>query len=296
MGKLIVTGANGFIGSHLVNFLVAHSKYDILAVDHQQGLREEYVIPHDRVLYITSEKFYNELERFSQVDGIFHLGAISSTTEKDWAKINLYNIYLSRILIDFAQEHSIHLVFASSASLYGHSVSFGCSDVGQVFSLYAYSKLAIEKYLMSLVERDNAEIVALRLFNVYGEHEQHKHNQASPYFKFRVQAENDEDIILFKHSGDFLRDFVAVEDVVALMYRVFEKRVVGLFNLGTGEAISFESVAQAIADEYQADIQWVEMPNELKLHYQIYTKSDNRSLLKEVGEWKFVGILDKIRK
>ena len=262
----------------------------------KKDLRKEYIIPHDRVFYITSEKFYYELVHFSQVDGIFHLGAISSTTEMDWAKINLYNIYLSRILINFAQEYNIHLVFASSASLYGHSISFGCSDAGQVFSPYEYSKSVIEKYLMGLVKRVGAKMVALRLFNVYGEHEQHKQNHASPYFKFRAQAEKGDDIILFKHSGDFLRDFVAVEDVVALMYQVFEKRVVGLYNSGTGDAISFESVAQAIADEYQANIQWVEMPNKLKLHYQIYTKSDNRSLLKEIGAWKFIEILKRIKK
>lgn len=294
MSKFIITGVNGFIASHLVNYLLIHTSAEIIAVDCQDKINSSYIKENQRIKYCNVQDFYNNLDSFVQINCIFHVGAISSTTEKDWSKINMYNIYLSRQLIDYAYKYQVPLVFTSSASLYGHHFQSNLSCTHQFFSQYTYSKSVIEKYIQELYGKADSKVCVLRLFNVYGKNEQHKGHQASPYFKFVQQVKTTGKIKIFENSGDYLRDFVAVEDVVKIMYQIYIHKVYGTFNVGTGSAISFESVANKIVEVYHGEIEVIKMPDELIPHYQIYTKAENDTLLQAISGYKFKDILDEI--
>ncbi len=288
MQKVIVTGINGFIGSHLVQFLSSQTNIQILGIDIHNQLREEYFPKSTSVDYLRLDNFLEQIESFANFDCIFHVGALSSTTETNWQRINLLNIYCSKILIQFAVKEKIHLIFTSSASIYGHNFSSSINSGNQFFSIYAYSKMVIDHYIqISLKRNPLLKLTSLRLFNVFGNNERHKKEQASPYFKFRSQAQKMKQINLFYNSGDYLRDFISVDDVTKIMYKAFSRKIYGIYNLGTGKAVSFELIAQKIAQKYHAKINWVPMPKELKKHYQIYTKAENEDLLSKLGGYSF---------
>jgi ADP-L-glycero-D-manno-heptose 6-epimerase len=137
-------------------------------------------------------------------------------------------------------------------------------------NLYAESKVAFE----TAVDMINPKIIVqgFRYFNVYGEGDDHKGDQASPHTKFRSQYSETGRISVFHGSENFVRDFVPVEDVCrmhTLFLRVPES---GIWNVGTGETTSFLQVALSIAPIENID--FIDMPENVKNHYQQYTCAD----------------------
>jgi len=122
-------------------------------------------------------------------------------------------------------------------------------------------------------------VQGFRYFNVYGpEGEEHKGDQASPYFKFSKQAKETGVIKIFKNSENYKRDFIQVQEVVKTHLDFLNINASGVWNLGSGRATSFESVARMIADQYGAKIEYIEMPNILNDSYQAYTCADMQNL------------------
>jgi ADP-L-glycero-D-manno-heptose 6-epimerase len=119
---------------------------------------------------------------------------------------------------------------------------------------------------------------------VYGPHEEHKGNQASPYHKFTEQAKTTGNIKLFEGSDTFLRDFVPVEHVVDIHKKFLNIKESGIWNVGTGIARSFKDIATEIADKHKATITYIPMPANLKLQYQAYTKADITKLKATLNE------------
>jgi ADP-L-glycero-D-manno-heptose 6-epimerase len=113
---------------------------------------------------------------------------------------------------------------------------------------------------------------------VYGAHEEHKGNQASPISKFIQQAQQTGVIKLFENSENYQRDFVCVTDVCEIHQQMLTKNISGIFNVGTGMPVSFAAVAELIAKKYKAHIQLIPMPDQLKTQYQSYTCADNSLL------------------
>jgi ADP-L-glycero-D-manno-heptose 6-epimerase len=116
--------------------------------------------------------------------------------------------------------------------------------------------------------------------------EDHKRDQASPVTKFTKQAKTDKKIKLFENSENYLRDFVFVGDVCEVHKQLLENKTSGIYNVGTGTATSFKSVAESIAKKYNATIETVPMPENLKGQYQEYTCADI-SKLSTVTDIKF---------
>jgi ADP-L-glycero-D-manno-heptose 6-epimerase len=117
---------------------------------------------------------------------------------------------------------------------------------------------------------------------VYGKFEDHKGDQASPYSKFRKQAETGT-IKLFEGSSNFRRDFVPVETVIDVHKKFFDITESGVWNVGTGVAKSFEDVAQQIASETGAKIEEIPMPEHLRGGYQTYTRADLTKLYETIS-------------
>jgi len=117
-------------------------------------------------------------------------------------------------------------------------------------------------------------IQGFRYFNVYGPHEDHKGEQASPYHKFTEQAKRSGVIQLFEGSENFKRDFVPVNTVTDVHKLFFNVKESGIWNVGTGVAKSFQEVAEEIAKEYNARIEYIPIPDNIKNQYQTYTCAD----------------------
>ena len=260
----LVTGAKGFIGSHLVEKLDAN----VARCDPADPM---LIQPKLCTRYLNMASW--------DIECAFHLGAISSTAETDISKLTESNIFYSCQLLDFCIERSVPFVYASSASVYGLATN-GFKEDGPLAPLnyYAISKTAFDMYaLQKMKDNPTAKIVGLRYFNVYGKNETHKGNMASPVHKFIRQAHESGTIKIFEGSEKFVRDFVHVDDVVdiTIAAKDFES---GIYNVGTAEARSFVDVARIIADLTDANIVEIPFPDYLEGKYQEYTCSDNAKI------------------
>jgi ADP-L-glycero-D-manno-heptose 6-epimerase len=257
--KILITGHKGFIGQNMVN-----------------ALKDE----HELTLF----EWGDTLPEFKGLDLVIHLGAISSTTETNIPKILNQNYDFSRLLLNKCQEHGVNLQYASSASVYGLTNVFDEDSIPNPQSPYAWSKYLFERYVEGFKDKWTVAVQGFRYFNVYGPLEDHKGDQASPYHKFTKQAKETGVITLFDGSEDFRRDFVHVDEVIRIHKEFFNIKMSGLWNLGTGVATSFTDVAIKIAEENNAQIKYIPMPDNIAKHYQKYTLADMRKIRKILNE------------
>ena len=160
--KILVTGHKGFIGQNLCIYLIERG-YEV----------EGY------------EYIENVLPDCSQYDRVVHLGAISSTTEKDVEKVMQQNLDFSHRLLQVCDMQGVDLIYASSASVYGDGQQFNEDAPKHPQSPYSWSKYLFDRSVEMLTWEDyKCNIKGLRFFNVYGEHEEHKGDQMSVFHKF----------------------------------------------------------------------------------------------------------------
>ena len=296
MGMIVVTGGAGFIGSAVVWGLNGRQIEDILVVDELDRTEKWKNLAALRFAdYLDKGDFLIQLEkgRFDrQVEGIVHLGACSSTTETDLGYLMKNNYEYTRRLAQWCLRGNKRFVYASSAATYGDG-SRGFSDRHKHLELlrplngYGFSKHAFDlwckrhKYLKRLA--------GLKYFNVFGANEYHKEAMRSVVHKAFGQIQAEGTVRLFKsHRADYqdgrqLRDFVYVKDAVAATLAIYEnKKANGIFNVGTGRARSFLDLVTAVfgALEREPQIEYIDMPEEIRDRYQYYTEAQVTKLHK----------------
>jgi ADP-L-glycero-D-manno-heptose 6-epimerase len=253
--KILITGHKGFIGQNMV-----------------EALKDE----HELSFYTWGDI----TPKVAGLDLVIHLGANSSTTDTNVEKIIEQNYDFSRWLLGECHTNGVNFQFASSASIYGLGNNFQEDAPADPKSPYAWSKFLFERYVNGFRGRWKCRIQGFRYFNVYGAHEDHKGDQSSPYYKFTEQAKNTGVIQLFENSDKYFRDFVPVDMVVAVHKRFFDVPESGIWNVGTGKPKSFKDVAEEIAGQYNARIEYIPMPDNMQSQYQKYTCADLTKLSK----------------
>lgn len=264
--RILITGHKGFIGKNLLNYLSNFKDFNYTVEGFDQDLNEDLKFPD-----------------CSQYEWVIHLGAISTTTEKNVEKILKYNLEYSIELLSLCEKNQCNFQYASSASVYGNNKSFNENDSVYPLNPYAWSKYLFDRHVKKHYRDSNIWIQGFRYFNVYGNHEEHKKNQASPITKFSIQAQREKSIKLFENSDEYLRDFICVNDICKIHEKMLHQNVSEIFNVGTGSPISFEQVANLICEKYNVSKSYIPMPDDLKTQYQSYTKADISKLLKYVN-------------
>ncbi len=287
---ILVTGGAGFIGSAIVAGLNARGIDEILIVD-ILGRDEKWKnLRNLRYAdYFEAEDFYPRIGPGSnafQFEAIFHLGACSSTTESDCSFLVRNNFECSKRLARFAAERGIRFVYASSAATYGDGSRGFSDDVEAIEQLRPLNMYGYSKQMFDLWAKRNHlldHIVGLKYFNVYGPNEYHKGEMRSFILKAFEQIRDKGRVGLFKSyrpeyaDGGQVRDFLYVKDAVAMTLFFLDRReACGIFNVGTGQARSWNDLAAAVfaAMGRPAAIDYIEMPDTLRDKYQYYTCAD----------------------
>ncbi len=216
------------------------------------------------------------------MDGIFHLGACSATTEWDGRYLLRNNFEYSKTVLHYCHSREIPFIYASSAAVYGVSRVFTPASAHErPLNAYGYSKLLFDQYVRRRLPTLASQVVGLRYFNVYGPREGHKGDMASVAFHFYQQLQGDAQLRLFEGNdgyadGEQRRDFVHVEDAAAVnLWFLEHPDVSGIFNVGTGRSQTFNQLARAVVGWHgSGSIQYVPFPGDLRGHYQSFTEAD----------------------
>jgi len=302
----IVTGGAGFIGSNLARALVERGLDVVVVDDLTDGHKFANIADLPIADYLDKEDFKLRLgdKAFAaDIESIFHQGACSATTEWDGRYMMQNNYGYSQVLLHHCLEHSVPLIYASSAAVYGASTEFSESPANErPLNVYGYSKLQFDRYVRRVAANPDSQVVGLRYFNVYGPREQHKGPMASVAWHFNNQLRADGEVRLFEGSGGYAdgeqqRDFVYVDDVCAVnLWCLDHPDVSGIFNAGTGRAQTFNDVANAVIDWHgSGKIRYIPFPEHLEGAYQSYTEAD-LSALREAGcDIRFRPVEDGVR-
>lgn len=293
---IIVTGGAGFIGSCVVRTLNDAGIEDIVIVDNIANTDKWLNIRNKKYIkYVHKSEFLQELTDYEGVTAIIHMGAQSSTTERDFDYLWRNNFEYTKTLWNYCAEKQIQFIYASSAATYGDGAEGfdDRMDIDRLLPLngYGYSKQVFDQWVKHQATVFPKQYVGLKFFNVYGPNEYFKGSMASMIFHGYKQICETGSVKLFKSchpdyaDGGQLRDFVYVKDICSVIaWLLANPQVNGLFNVGTGRAQSFRELAEATfhAMGLEPNIVYIDMPEHLKTKYQYYTKAE-MGKLREVG-------------
>ncbi len=310
---IIVTGGAGFIGSCVVRALNDMGIKDIIIVDNINTTNKWLNIRNKRYIkYVHKSEFLSQLPTYENVSAIIHMGAQSSTTEKDFDYLWKNNFEYTKTLWNYCTEKQISFIYASSAATYGNGKE-GFDDQIDIDRLmplngYGYSKQLFDLWVTHQATTFPKQHVGLKFFNVYGPNEYFKGGMASMVFHGYKQIRENGVIRLFKScnpcyaDGEQLRDFIYVKDICNVISWLLQNpQVSGLFNVGTGRAQSFNELAEATfhALGLKPNIIYIEMPENLREKYQYYTKANIKQLINAGYSQEFMdlktGIMDYVR-
>lgn len=312
---IIVTGGAGFIGSAIVWRLNTLGYDNILVVD-ELGKDDKWknLVGLKYSDFINKDVFIENIEKGLNInaESIIHMGANSSTTEKDADSLIKNNYEYSKSLAKYSINSNVRFIYASSAATYGDGSLGFDDDMDNLYSLrplnmYGYSKHIFDLWLLKNQMLD--KVVGLKYFNVYGPNEYHKGDMRSVVNKAFNQIEDTGKVKLFKSrnskykDGEQKRDFIYIKDAVDMtLFFLDNKDKNGLFNIGSGKARTWNDLVTAIfiSMNKPVNIEYIELPEYLAEKYQYFTEA-NLEKLKKTGysEFKFIlleeGVADYVK-
>lgn len=307
----VLTGGAGFIGSAFLSHLNAQGIDRVLVVDNL-GSTEKWknLVGKKFDDYMHKDEFLRRVEANELPTGIqtiVHLGACSSTTERNAEYMMRNNFQYSKTLAEWALRHNTRFLYASSAATYGDG-SFGFSDDDVVtkqlrpLNVYALSKQLFDEW--ALRSKASAKMVGWKFFNVFGPNEYHKGDMISVVRKSYEHILETGRVKLFKSyhpdfgDGEQKRDFIYVKDCCSTMWQFIEHpRVSGIFNVGTGTAHTWKELIHAVfsAMHLPPAIDFIDMPETLRGKYQYYTEADTSKLRSSIPLLPPMPLADSVR-
>jgi len=309
--RVVVTGGAGFIGSCLAWKLNQQGIDDIIIVDVGNERKNSDNLKHRKISdYIERDKFLNLAEKNKldkSIDVIIHFGACADTTETDSAYLTRNNYLYSRELAQWSLKNDKRFLYASSASTYGAG-ELGYSDKDEFIPrLKPLNEYGRSKQIFDLWVLENGlqeKLTGFKFFNVYGPNEYHKQDMRSMVNKGYHQIRETGKLRLFKShkpgykDGEQKRDFIYIKDALEIVWFFLDNPdKKGIFNVGTGRAHTWNELADALfaALDLEPNIEYFNMPDNIRDHYQYFTEAD-LSKLRAVGcDFKFTDIREAVK-
>jgi len=245
--KFVITGGAGFIGSHLVKFL-SQKDHDISVIDNLvRGKLENLKSVEKEINFFKNDiTDYAEIKNIlKNADGVFHQAALTSVPESYIKKeeYQAVNIHGTENIFKIAQEFDIKVVYASSASVYGNTVTIPITEEHSRKPINPYGSTKLEaEYLAEKYSKSGTQVIGLRYFNVFGKGQ--NPNYAGVITKFQENIMTEKSPIIFG-DGSQVRDFISVDDVCqANLAAMKSNEKSGFFNIGTGIVTSIKNLAE----------------------------------------------------
>lgn len=283
--RVLVTGGAGFIGANLANRLAEHN--EVIALDDGYLGTPENL--DEDVIFYDGSVLDDDLP--TDVDVVFHLAALSSYSmhEQDPVRGARVNIEGFINTVDQARSDGCEtVVYASTSSIYGSRTQPSPEEMPVTVNTgYEASKLSRERYGEYFANHYNMNMAGLRFFSVYqgfGGAEEHKGEYANVIAQFADDIANERRPEIYG-DGTQTRDFTHVDDIVDGIQLAAENRLNGVFNLGTGEAYSFNTVVELINDELGTNVKPKYVENPIPESVYVHDTCADSSKIRDATDW-----------
>ena len=248
----LVTGGAGFIGSHLIEHLIAAGNH-VLCVDDLSSGYISNLPEHDNISLIKKPVQAMEIDQLPELDGIFHLAAQTSVPKSltDFYNSSANNLLGTLKVWHWAIKLNIPIVYASSSAIYGNlPIGSDTIDKYDILSPYAQDKVTMEHYAKLCWNIYKSRSIGLRFFNVYGPRQDPSNPYSGVISIFINRLLKNQPVTV--NGGYQTRDFVYVKDIVVVMIRSMENHIAQksctVLNVGTGKSISIDILLAMLAD------------------------------------------------
>lgn len=280
--SILVTGGAGFIGSNLVEALLADGEEVVVLDNMHTGSPANLAGVKGSLKLIRAS--CNDLQGLDlHPERIYHLG-IPSSSPMYKANPYLAGEALSGFIsvLELARKTQARLVYASSSSLYSGLVPPHREEMAiAVTDYYTEARLAMERMAELYHRLYGLGSVGLRFFSVYGPREESKKQYANMVSQFLWQMRRCEEPVVYG-DGNQTRDFIHVQDIVRALCLAMKSDYHGILNAGTGKAYSFNDVIRLINGELKTDIKQKYTENPIK-NYVRDTLADTSKCRQTLG-------------
>ena len=284
--KILVTGGAGFIGSHIVEYLVQRGD-DVTVLDNlNTGQRNNLARINQKINFVNGDiRDYKLLEELiNDTSGVFHEAALASVQQSFNMKDEYFDVNVTGTenILKLAKEYGFKVVYASSSSVYGNpkKIPIQESDDRKPINPYAQTKLEAE-YLAKKYSEIGVNVIGLRYFNVFGHRQSKEYAGVIKLFLEKMQQK-----IPPKINGDGLqtRDFVHIDDVVRANILAMDSNIKHeFFNVGIGNSISILDLANIIINASGLSLEPIHGP---ELSGDVRATQADITLIRKLLNWE----------